>query len=165
MLHLSVDCDVDPYVQKVYIPKKKINKKNNDDFEDEEYDIDEFEYKMKDVSFEDLKKLAKEYESTVIKKKTVSVEQYKRNAYVALYAKKRAKGVCQLCGKPAPFKSKNGEPYLESHHIIWVSHNGEDTINNTVALCPNCHKKMHIVNSENEIQFLQKSIIKLENIK
>ena len=27
MLHLSVDCDVDPYVQKVYIPKKKINKK------------------------------------------------------------------------------------------------------------------------------------------
>jgi len=23
-----------------------------------------------------------------------------------------------------------------------------DTVENTVALCPNCHKKMHVINSE-----------------
>ena len=112
---------------------------------------------MKNISFEDLKKLVEEYETTVLKKKTIAVKQYKRNAYVALYAKKRANGICQLCGKPAPFNGKNGEPYLESHHIVWVSHHGEDTIKNTVALCPNCHKKMHVVNNDKEVAYLKES--------
>ncbi|WP_296863638.1 HNH endonuclease [Thermosyntropha sp.] len=32
-----------------------------------------------------------------------------------------------------------GEP-----HIEWLSRGGTDTIDNTVALCPNCHRKMHV---------------------
>lgn len=24
----------------------------------------------------------------------------------------------------------------------WLSNDGEDTIDNTIALCPNCHRKM-----------------------
>lgn len=70
--------------------------------------------------------------------------------------KLRAKGICQLCEKPAPFNDKNGNPYLECHHIIWLSEGGADELRNTVALCPNCHKKMHIVNDDEDVKKLQK---------
>jgi 5-methylcytosine-specific restriction protein A len=76
----------------------------------------------------------------------VTSNQYDRNPWVTEYAKRRAKGKCQLCEQEAPFKSKKGEPFLETHHIIWLAEDGEDTINNTVALCPNCHRKMHSLN-------------------
>ena len=59
---------------------------------------------------------------------------YERNAGVAELAKRRAKGICQLCEEPAPFKDKYGLPFLESHHIIWLSEDGDDTIENSVAL-------------------------------
>lgn len=88
--------------------------------------------------------------------KEVMITQYRRDAYIAEYAKQRANGICQLCGKEAPFHDLKGRPYLESHHIIWISKGGEDSIQNTVALCPNCHKKMHIVASQEEIDYLIK---------
>lgn len=70
-----------------------------------------------------------------------------RSDSIAQLAKRLANGICQLCEESAPFKDANGEPYLETHHIEWLAHGGTDAIENTVALCPNCHKKMHIVNS------------------
>jgi 5-methylcytosine-specific restriction endonuclease McrA len=69
-----------------------------------------------------------------------------RNLDVAEYAKRRAKGKCQLCEIEAPFRDKQSTPYLEVHHIVWLSKGGEDTTENTVALCPNCHRKMHVLN-------------------
>jgi len=81
-----------------------------------------------------------------------------RNRYIAEYAKRKANGVCQLCNMPAPFLDKDGEPYLESHHIEWLSNGGEDSIDNVVALCPNCHKKMHVVNDRNDVRKLQQKI-------
>lgn len=62
----------------------------------------------------------------------------------------------------APFKNKQNEPYLETHHIEWLSQGGDDTIENTVALCPNCHKKMHIVDDPRDIKKLKslKKVIK-----
>ena len=80
----------------------------------------------------------------------VSSTTYERNVYVAELTKRRANGVCQLCDHPAPFSNKKNEPYLESHHIIWLSQGGEDTVENSVALCPNCHKKMHILNLKDD---------------
>ena len=68
--------------------------------------------------------------------------------------------VCELCGQQAPFNDKNGNPYLECHHIIWLSKGGSDSIDNTVALCPNCHKKMHIIADEKDVKFLQEKISK-----
>ncbi len=62
---------------------------------------------------------------------------------------------CELCEEPAPFTNKNGEPYLETHHIIWLSKEGPDTIENTTALCPNCYRKMHVVESEEDIEKLK----------
>ncbi len=86
--------------------------------------------------------------------KEVATKQINRNTNVADYAKARANGICQLCGKPAPFNDANGNPYLESHHIIWLSRGGADSVDNTVALCPNCHKKMHIIDNPNDVKIL-----------
>lgn len=72
---------------------------------------------------------------------------YERDPYVAEFALQGARGHCQLCEQPAPFCKRSGEPYLEVHHIEWLSQGGDDTIENTVALCPNCHRKMHILDN------------------
>jgi 5-methylcytosine-specific restriction enzyme A len=85
----------------------------------------------------------------------VRVKEYKRDKRIEAYAQKWANGICQLCGKPAPFKDKGGDPYLESHHIKWLSKGGEDSPENVVALCPNCHRKMHEVNDPNDVKKLQ----------
>ena len=79
-------------------------------------------------------------------KRSVVTVQYERDQYVVEYVKKRARGNCELCEMPAPFITKNGFPYLEAHHIVWLSEGGDDTVKNTVALCPNCHRKMHSLN-------------------
>ncbi len=78
-----------------------------------------------------------------------------RNTEVARITKERAKGVCQLCGCPAPFCDKSGRPYLEAHHVIWLSKGGADSTDNTVALCPNCHTKMHVLDDQHDIAKLQ----------
>lgn len=82
---------------------------------------------------------------------TVQTTVYHRDPAIAAYAKKRADGYCQLCGQKAPFIDMNGEPYLECHHIDWLSKGGMDSIDNCVALCPNCHRRMHIVNDSDDI--------------
>jgi 5-methylcytosine-specific restriction protein A len=77
--------------------------------------------------------------------RTANTTAYVRDAAVAEYAKRLANGICDLCEMPAPFQNKQKQAYLECHHITWLARGGEDTINNTVALCPNCHRKMHVV--------------------
>jgi 5-methylcytosine-specific restriction enzyme A len=68
---------------------------------------------------------------------------YKRNSDVIAEVRERAKGICERCLNPAPFINKNGDPYLEVHHIITLAKNGDDTIENAQALCPNCHREVH----------------------
>jgi 5-methylcytosine-specific restriction enzyme A len=99
-------------------------------------------------------KLAKKIPGT----REVISTYYCRDTSVTEYAKLRANGICQLCDKNAPFISPYGEPYLETHHIIWIAKGGEDSIENTVGLCPNCHKKMHILNLKDDIKKLQYKI-------
>ena len=38
---------------------------------------------------------------------------------------------------------RDGTPYLEVHHKIPLAKDGEDTIENAEALCPNCHREKH----------------------
>ena len=45
----------------------------------------------------------------------------------------------------------DGSPFLEVHHVDYMANGGSDTIDNVVALCPNCHRKMHAL--ENEIEY------------
>jgi 5-methylcytosine-specific restriction enzyme A len=87
--------------------------------------------------------------------RNVSTQFYERNCYTSELAKRLAKGICSLCNEPAPFLDKDKRPFLETHHIVWLSKEGPDTIENTVALCPNCHRKMHILNLQQDIERLQ----------
>jgi predicted HNH restriction endonuclease len=72
-----------------------------------------------------------------------SKSQYTRSQKIKEYVKARADGVCEGCGEPAPFTSKTGEPYLHAHHIHELSDGGSDTPDTVVALCPNCHYRVH----------------------
>ena len=80
---------------------------------------------------------------------------FNRSQEVINETKRRAKGICQLCNQTAPFIDKKGDPYLEVHHVIWLSRGGEDSTDNTVALCPNCHKRMHILDNPDDIEKLK----------
>lgn len=91
-------------------------------------------------------------------RQTGTTNTYVRNKYVSEYAKRRAHGICQLCGNPAPFIDLDGKPFLETHHIIWLAKGGADSIGNTAALCPNCHRKMHILNLKEDVEKLLKIV-------
>lgn len=111
------------------------------------------EKKAKKLSDSELNKRAKQ-SSKAPGNRVVASTQYDRSPWVSEYAKRKANGICQLCKTKAPFQNKAGEPYLETHHIKWLSKGGEDSIENTVALCPNCHRKMHILNLRSDINKL-----------
>lgn len=102
------------------------------------------------MGIDELANLAHSAGSPASSRKTYS-NTYTRNPYIAAYTKRRAGGSCELCKELAPFKDKDEKPYLESHHIMWLSKGGYDSVENTTALCPNCHKRMHIVNSTEDI--------------
>lgn len=69
---------------------------------------------------------------------------YRRNPDVIVAVLRRADGFCERCGNKAPFSRRSdGSPYLEVHHWRSLSKGGEDTVENAVALCPNCHREFH----------------------
>ena len=69
---------------------------------------------------------------------------FERNPDVVAEALIRAVGKCEICHKPAPFiRRSNGTPYLEVHHVTALSNDGTDTLDNVLALCPNCHRERH----------------------
>jgi ribonuclease Z len=69
--------------------------------------------------------------------------EYSRSAAIKRYVKKRANGYCEGCQEPAPFMSKTGKPYLHAHHVFELSDGGSDTPDTVIALCPNCHFRVH----------------------
>ena len=69
---------------------------------------------------------------------------YRRNPDVVAEALLRANGVCESCSNPAPFsRASDSTPFLEVHHVKSLSDGGEDTLDNVIALCPNCHREKH----------------------
>ncbi len=69
---------------------------------------------------------------------------YRRNADVVVEALLRADGACEVCKNSAPFaRVSDGTPFLEVHHIKSLADGGEDTMDNVIALCPNCHREKH----------------------
>lgn len=115
------------------------------------------ERKARNLSLDELKEKAIRARKRV-GERTVESVQYERDQYIAQFTRKRANGICDLCLNPAPFNDKNGRPYLESHHIEWLSKGGLDSIENTVALCPNCHRRMHILDDNNDRNVLMSRV-------
>lgn len=69
-------------------------------------------------------------------------KEYKRSRDVRIFALIRAKGRCEFCNESG-FVMGNGNIYLESHHIVPLSEDGEDDAKNVIALCPNHHRQAH----------------------
>ena len=118
--------------------------------------VESKEKEARKLSNEELQRRAQNAAKTPGSRDVVTT-QLDRSVWVSEYAKRRAKGVCQLCGQKAPFLDLSGKPFLETHHIDWLSRGAEDTIENTVALCPNCHRKMHILDSKSDKEHLKKA--------
>jgi ferredoxin len=70
------------------------------------------------------------------------VWQRTRTAVIVQYALCRSRGACEGCLHPAPFMRRNGEPYLECHHITALADGGADHPLNIAAVCPNCHSRV-----------------------
>jgi len=108
-------------------------------------------------SLEELKELASTAHRTPSKRQATGA-QYIRDEAVAVYVKQAANGFCDLCNNEAPFTDKAGRPFLENHHVIPLAEGGDDTISNAVALCPNCHRKMHSLKRKADISKLQRRV-------
>jgi 5-methylcytosine-specific restriction enzyme A len=132
--------------RKIAIPAKLVNLKN-----------EQREKKAKKLSDNELEKRAKTSSGKSGRRTTTSTT-YERDPYVTEFAKRWAKGICQLCEQPAPYANKKGEPHLHTHHIEWLSRGGEDSIYNTIALCPNCHDKMHVLDLVEDFRKLKEKV-------
>lgn len=81
------------------------------------------------------------------KKISIITHAFIRNPDVVAEVLRVANGYCAQCKKPAPFNRKSDStPYLEVHHKIKLADDGEDTVENSEALCPNCHREKHYGN-------------------
>ncbi|WP_049785076.1 HNH endonuclease [Desulfotalea psychrophila] len=69
--------------------------------------------------------------------------RFVRDPEVVAWVLAEAAGHCECCESSAPFLREDGSPFLEVHHVQHLADHGEDTINNAVALCPNCHSELH----------------------
>ncbi|MFC6770744.1 HNH endonuclease [Halorubrum pallidum] len=122
-----------------------------------------------EASLDELRERAKENEVEEITQEvsttnTTEKTQYHRSPEIKEYVKARAEGCCEGCGKPAPFTDKTGDPYLHAHHVHELSDGGSDTVDTVIALCPNCHYRVHHGgDGEKYNQKLLEKVQRLEN--
>ncbi len=76
------------------------------------------------------------------RKKTQESTIYSRNPLVKIFVLQRAAGKCELCSSES-FLNQSHIPFLEVHHLEYLSVGGADIVTNAVALCPNCHRELH----------------------
>lgn len=100
-----------------------------------------FEIAVREVM--DGKEISQPHGNKIPQTTTSSVTQYQRSAVVKAWVLRKANGICECCSKPAPFLNFDGSGYLEIHHVIRLADDGPDTVENVVALCPNCHRELH----------------------
>jgi 5-methylcytosine-specific restriction protein A len=67
---------------------------------------------------------------------------FARDSEVVRKAKQRANGLCEYCGERG-FETSSGGFYLEGHHVIPLGCDGPDEVWNTVAICPDDHRRAH----------------------
>ena len=90
-------------------------------------------------------------------------KSYDRNLDIREAALRLANGICQLCDENGPFLL-DGRPYLHAHHIEYLANGGKDVLENVIAVCPNCHEKIHKLElPEDKEKLLEK--VKLRNNK
>lgn len=101
--------------------------------------------------------------SGTMKPRSTLVErrEFQRNANVVAHVLLRSRGNCEFCSQKAPFTRADGVPYLEVHHVKRLADGGPDCIENAVALCPNCHRRLHFGARTSEDQEVLFSTVKI----
>ena len=72
-----------------------------------------------------------------------TLSRFCRSPAVVAYVIAESGGMCECCGRAAPFLTSGGVPFLEVHHVKPLAEGGPDTVDNAVAVCPNCHRACH----------------------
>lgn len=97
------------------------------------------------------------------KRRNTTVTTFDRDPQVRAWILENANGICEACSADAPFQQDDGLPFLEVHHVQTLADGGPDTTDNAVAVCPNCHRRLHL--SDDRAQFtkdLYKKCARLE---
>lgn len=81
-----------------------------------------------------------------------AAQSFVRDPAVKAYVLQLADGNCEGCDMPAPFRTYDGFPYLEVHHVMPLASFGSDRPSNAVALCPNCHRRCHFSGDRDEFK-------------
>ncbi len=109
-------------------------------------------------------------EDYILSKTNIHTERFDRDSKKRDESIRRAKGKCEndSCKNKSPFKNYDGEVFLESHHIVFLSNNGQDELDNMIALCPNCHREAHHgknrdILKKNFLQIVKKKHISSDN--
>jgi 5-methylcytosine-specific restriction endonuclease McrA len=77
-------------------------------------------------------------------KQAVGKMEFIRDPYVVAAALLRSGGKCEMpdCTREL-FVREDDSPYLEVHHVVPLSEEGDDSLINAAALCPHCHREVH----------------------
>lgn len=95
-------------------------------------------------------------------KKISTITIYNRNAKVKAWVLQNSNGKCESCNSNTHFQAEHGISFLEVHHLKQLSDGGSDTVNNSVALCPNCHREIHLgLNKEKKKKNLYRTVKRL----
>jgi len=109
----------------------------------EEPEIEQATARLRDRSLEELRRRAIEDAVDDPERREGRRSYIERSASVRAYVLKRARGICESCDEPAPFRRSNGEPYLEPHHTRRLADGGPDHPVSVGAVCPSCHREIH----------------------
>jgi 5-methylcytosine-specific restriction protein A len=100
--------------------------------------------KIEDIS--NIEQQIKTLETTIGSSKpaefTRLIKAIARSKKVVNLIKKRSRGVCKICGEEG-FEKRDGDIYVEAHHIKELSKSMIDLPNNMMAVCPTCHRILH----------------------
>lgn len=77
-------------------------------------------------------------------KRSIERAEFVRNPYIVAAVLLRSDGQCEMpdCTREL-FARDDDSPYLEVHHVVPLSEEGDDTFINAAALCPHCHREVH----------------------
>jgi hypothetical protein len=69
--------------------------------------------------------------------------EYRRDRLKARQVQERQNYRCLSCNTMTTWQTRDGHPYLETHHVSWLSEGGLDVVRNLVGLCAECHRRAH----------------------
>jgi hypothetical protein len=83
-----------------------------------------------------------------------NIKYHDRLPTITAIAKLRANFRCEIKGcKYEPFTGVYNLPYIEVHHIERLADGGQDTLENTVCLCPAHHREIHFGSNKNKLNY------------